>query len=105
MTLLAGSALSGIGRADDAIARLGPLFESKADRVIARARWAAAATEYSGGNPSGVFPHLRVAISILTGRRDEPSLVEGSTNLGISHSVESNAKCFFLSPWRVDFAA
>ncbi|MCM2316627.1 MAG: hypothetical protein NDJ92_15885, partial [Thermoanaerobaculia bacterium] len=76
MTLLAGSALAGIGRADEAIARLAPLFASKSELVVARARWAAAATEYAGGNPAGVFPHLRVTISILTGRRGETRLVE-----------------------------
>ncbi|MGK2858857.1 MAG: hypothetical protein ACSLFQ_16790 [Thermoanaerobaculia bacterium] len=76
MTLLSGAALSGIGRAGEAISRLSSLFDSRNDRIVARARWAAAVTEYSGGNPAGVFLHLRVAISILTGRRDEPSLVE-----------------------------
>lgn len=76
MILLAGSALAGIGRADEAIARIEALFDSKSRLVVARARWAVAATEYAGGNPAGVFPHLRVTISILTGRRDEPGLVE-----------------------------
>ena len=76
MTLLAGSALSGIGRGDDAIARLAPLFESKSDRIAARAHWAAAATEYAGGNPTGVFPHLRVAVSAIIGRDDDPSLLD-----------------------------
>lgn len=76
MTLLAGSALSGMGRADDAIDRLTPLFSSTSKRVVARAHWAAASTEYSGGNPVGVLPHLRSAIAILTGHHDEEPLVE-----------------------------
>lgn len=84
MALLAGSALAGIGRADEAIARLSPLFDSRDARLAARARWAAASTEYAGGNPSGVLAHLRAAIAALTGRRDEPELVQSLAPVDIA---------------------
>lgn len=84
MTLIAGSALAAIGRADDAIERLSSLFGSSDERLAARARWAAAATEYAGGNPSGVFVHLRAAIATLTGRRDDATLVESLAPIDIA---------------------
>jgi tetratricopeptide (TPR) repeat protein len=84
MRLIAGSALSGMGRADEAIERLSTLFASKNERLAARAHWAVAATEYAGGNPAGVFEHLRATISMLTGRRDEPALVESLAPIDIA---------------------
>jgi tetratricopeptide (TPR) repeat protein len=84
MTLIAGSALSGIGRAGEAIERLSSLFGSEDERLAARAHWAVAATEYTGGNPAGVFVHLRATISTLTGRRNQPTLVESLAPIDIA---------------------